>query len=68
MKTLMTGRAQRVVISDSETGWRPVTNSISHGSVLGPNLFNIFISEPDDGIDFTLSKFADGTKLGGVVE
>ena len=62
----LTSRAQRVVISDSETGWRPVTNSISHGSVLGPNLFNIFISDPDEGIVSTLSKFADDTKLRGM--
>ena len=49
----MTSRAHRVVINGTESSWRPITSGYC-------NL--------DQGVEPTLSKFADSTKLGGMAD
>jgi len=61
----LSGKRQRVAIKGSFSEWQSVTSGVPQHSVLGPQLFSLYINELDDETEGILAKFADDTKIGG---
>ena len=68
IKSWLDSHRQRIVVNSSMFSRRLVMNYVSQESVLGLTLFNIFISNIEEKIKCTFSKFADITKLSSAAD
>lgn len=71
IRNWLDGCIQRATVNGSVSIWKPVTSSAPQGSVPGPELSNIFLSDTGSMIAWyiqLLSKFEDGTKLSDAVD
>ncbi|KAF4794332.1 hypothetical protein TURU_103893 [Turdus rufiventris] len=57
-----------MVVEDATSSWGLVTSGLPQGSEVGPVVFYIVISDPDEEIKVTIGQFADDTKLSGSVD
>eukprot|EP00061_Rhincodon_typus_P011561 g36669.t1 len=61
-------RRQRVAVGGCFAEWRVVTSGVPKGSVLGPLLLVVYINDLEENMAGLISKFADDTNIGGVVD
>ena len=59
----LTHRRQRVIVDGEISNWESVLNGVSQGSVLGPILFLMYLTDLEDDISSKVLKFADDTKV-----
>ena len=59
----MVDRQKTESISRGISNWKLVLSGVPYGSVLGPILFLIFITDFDDDLSRKVFKFADDTKV-----
>ena len=65
-------QCQRVVLNGKESEWTGIKAGVPQGSVLGPLLFLIYITDLTDNISFDMHLFADDsslfTRVNGTIE
>ncbi len=62
IESFLSGRRQQVLLRNGVSGWKPVSNSVLQGSILGPILFLLFA---EVGRKYTILIFADDSNVNG---
>ena len=57
------GRKQKVVLNNNESEWSDVVSGVPQGSVLGPILFNMYVSDMPSIVNSPIVQFADDVKM-----
>ena len=65
--SFLTNREQRVVVNGKSSGWKTVSAAVTHGSVLGPLFFLLYVNDLPNNITSDVKLFADDTSLLSVV-
>ena len=68
LSSYLENRRQQVVINGCNSSVFPVKAGVPQGSVLGPLLFLVIFNDITQGIDSTMSLFADDSSLGSIVD
>ena len=68
IRNWLNGRKQRVKVEGCFSDWRPVSSGGPQGLMLGPLLFVIFRNDLDVNVQGLVSKCADESKLGGIID
>ncbi|XP_047144757.1 uncharacterized protein LOC124818242 [Hydra vulgaris] len=68
IRAFLSNRRQRVVLGETVSDWCNVTSGVPQGSVLGPQLFNIYINDLTRLLDNTSKLYADDTKIISIVD
>lgn len=68
MNNWLTGWAQSVPVNGVTTVWSTVISGILQVSVLGPVLFNTFVTYLDTRLEGILNKFKDSAKFRKAVD
>jgi len=68
IRNFLVGRMQRVVLNSQKSEWSGIISGVPQGSVLGPILFNIYVSDMPSVVNSSILQFADDVKVFGTIK